>query len=50
VRNEVCPSCGNYGRCLGEELGGRFYVDGDDFRTWLDHQNIFSLREERMSL
>lgn len=50
VRNSVCPSCGNYQRCLGEELGGRFYIDGDDFREWLKHQNTFDLREERMNL
>ncbi len=51
IRRNICPNCLNYERCLGERLGGRFYVEEDPlFRDWLEHQNLFDLREERMNL
>jgi hypothetical protein len=50
IREETCPRCGNYQRCLGEELKGRFFEDSEEFRLWLNDQPIFDLREERMNL
>lgn len=43
-----CPLCVNYQRCLGEELAGKFYEDGEEFLLWLSHQPVFDLREERL--
>jgi hypothetical protein len=48
IRDEICPKCDIYHRCLKEDLKGRFYIEGEDFRLWLQNQNIFDLREERM--
>lgn len=50
IREHICPSCNNYQRCQNEELKGRFYIDNEDFRLWLNNQNIFDLREERMMI
>jgi len=51
IRSEICPSCPNYRRCLGERLGGRFYIEEDPlFETWLKNQNTFDLREERLEV
>jgi hypothetical protein len=50
IRRVVCPSCGNYQRCLGEELKGGFLGEEKAFKDWFSHQNLFDLREERMSL
>jgi len=51
IRDEICPSCLNYRRCHGERLGGKFYVEDDPlFKEWLENQNIFNLREERLGV
>jgi len=50
IRCNICPRCFNYRRCLGERLGGRFYIDNDLFRLWLTNQRTFDLREERMDV
>ena len=48
IRHNICPRCLNYKRCLGETLGGGFYVDNELFRLWLENQNVFDLRDERL--
>jgi len=50
IRREICPKCLNYNRCLKERLAGKFYVEGELFKRWLENQKIFDLREERLSL
>jgi len=51
IRTQICPACPNYQRCRGERLGGRFYVEEDPlFDIWLNNQNTFSLREERLEV
>jgi len=50
IRENICKKCPNYHRCIHEKLNGRFYIDGDLFREWLNHQNSFDLREERLEL
>ena len=50
IRNNICPECPNYRRCVGEHLRGRFYVEGELFDLWLNHQPIFNLREEMLEV
>jgi hypothetical protein len=50
IKWNICPKCLNYNRCLKETLAGKFYVEGELFKRWLEHQNIFDLREERLNL
>lgn len=50
IRRNICPKCGNYERCLKETLAGKFYVDNELFRLWLEHQPVFDLREERLEV
>lgn len=50
IRDRVCPECGNYQRCLGEELKGSFFEESDEFHVWFNNQRVFDLREERLSL
>ena len=49
-REKICPRCDNYQRCLGEELEGKFYSINRDFDLWFNHQPVFDLREERLSI
>jgi len=46
IRRNICPKCPNYTRCLGEELKGRFYVEGELFDVWVENQKTFNLRDE----
>jgi len=51
IRTKICPSCLNFRRCQGERLGGKFYVEDDPlFKEWLENQNNFNLREERLGV
>lgn len=50
IRHNICPKCGNYQRCLKETLAGKFYVDNELFRLWLQNQPIFDLRGERLEV
>jgi len=50
IRKNVCPNCPNHSRCVDETLKGRFYVDNELFRLWLNRQNTFDLREERLEV
>nr|MCF0440222.1 hypothetical protein [Klebsiella pneumoniae] len=50
IKHNVCPKCGNYERCLKETLAGKFYVDNELFRLWLQNQPLFDLRHERLEV
>jgi len=50
IRKNICSTCPNLRRCVNETLNGRFYIEGDLFRIWLNHQNTFNLREERLTV
>jgi GT2 family glycosyltransferase len=50
IRENICPRCNNYARCLNEELRGRFYIESDGFETWLKLQRTFDLAEERRKI
>jgi glycosyltransferase involved in cell wall biosynthesis len=50
IRRNICPKCLNYNRCLKETLKGQFYVDGELFRLWLENQQVFDLRMERLEV
>jgi len=50
IRKNICSNCPNHSRCVNETLNGRFYVDNKLFRLWLNHQNTFDLRTERLMI
>lgn len=50
IRENICSNCPNLRRCMNETLKGKFYVDNELFRLWLNHQNIFDLRKERLMI
>jgi len=50
IRENVCPNCPNHSRCVDETLKGRFYVDNELFKLWLNNQNVFDLRVERLEV
>ena len=47
IRENICPKCNNFGRCLGEEFRGKFYIESEGFEYWLSNQRVFDLRKER---
>jgi len=50
IRENICSSCPNLQRCRNETLKGKFYIDNEYFRLWLQNQRTFDLREERNEL
>ena len=50
IRENICPNCPNHSRCVNETLRGRFYVDNELFKLWLNNQNVFDLRVERLEV
>jgi len=47
IRENICPKCNNFGRCLGEEFRGKFYIESEGFEYWLSNQRVFDLRKDR---
>jgi len=50
IRENICSSCPNLHRCVNETLKGRFYIDNELFNLWLNNQNVFDLRVERLEV
>ena len=50
IRDNICASCFNLERCRGEEFKGKFFIECEGFRKWLELQEAFNLEEKRREI